>query len=77
MHEELESLKENNVFELTNLPEGKKTVGSKWVYTTKENPDGSKRYKARFFAREDSARKRVWTMEKPSLLLQTSPQYAS
>ena len=29
MHEELESLKENNVFELTNLPEDKKTVGSK------------------------------------------------
>ena len=51
MNEDLESLKENNVFELTNLPEGKKTVGSKWVYTTKENPDGSKRYKARFVAR--------------------------
>ena len=51
MHNELESLKENNVFELTNLPEGKKTVGSKWAYTTKENPDGSKRYKARFIAR--------------------------
>ena len=51
MYEELESLKENNVFQLTNLPEGKKTVSSKWVYTTKENPDGSKRYKARFVAR--------------------------
>ena len=50
MHEDLESLKENNVFELTNLLEGKKTVGSKWVYTTKENPDRSKRYKARFVA---------------------------
>ena len=51
MHEELESLRENNVFELKNLPEGKKTVGSKWVYTTKENSDWSKRYKARFVAR--------------------------
>ena len=51
MHEELESLEENDVFELTYLPEGKKTVGSKWVYTNKENPDGSKRYKARFVAR--------------------------
>ena len=50
MHEEQESLKENNVFELTNLSEGKKTVGSKWFYTSKENPDGSKRYKARFIA---------------------------
>ena len=59
MHEELESLKENNVFELTNLPESKKTVGSKWVYTTKENPDGSKRYKARFVARGFSQKKGI------------------
>ena len=59
MHEELESLKENNVFELTNLPEGKKTVGSKWVYTTKENSDGSKRYKARFIARGFSQKKGI------------------
>ena len=57
MHEE--SLKENNVFELTNLPEGKKTVGSKWVYTTKKNPDGSKRYKARFVARGFSQKKGI------------------
>ena len=59
MHEDLESLKENNVFELTNLPEGKKTVGSKWVYTTKENPDRSKRYKARFVARGFSQEKAI------------------
>ena len=59
MHEELESLKENNVFELTNLPKGKKTVGSKWVYTIKENPDGSKRYKARFVARGFSQKKGI------------------
>ena len=51
MHEELESRKENYVFKLINLPKGKKTVGSKWVYTTKENPNESKRYKARFVAR--------------------------
>ena len=36
MHEEMESLKENDVFELTPLPEGKKTVGSKWVYMIKK-----------------------------------------
>ena len=59
MHEELESLKDNNVFELTNLPEGKKTVRSKWVYTTKKNPDGSKRYKARFVARGFSQKKGI------------------
>ena len=59
MHEELESLKENNVFELTNLLEGKRTVGSKWVYITKVNPDGSKRYKARFVARGFSQKKGI------------------
>ena len=58
MHEELESLKENNVFELTNLAEGKKTGGSKWVYTTKENPDGSKDIKQDSLL-EDSTRKGV------------------
>ena len=59
MHGELESLKENNVFELTNLPEGKKTVGSKWVCTNEENPNGSKRYKARFIARGFSQKKGI------------------
>ena len=59
MHEELESLKENNVLELTNLPEGKKTVSSKWVYTTKENSDVSTRYKARFVARGFSQKKGI------------------
>ena len=61
MHEELEPLKENNVFESTNLSEGKKTVRSKWVYSTKENPDGPKRYKARFVARGFSQKGyRLW-----------------
>ena len=51
MHEEMESLKENDVFELTPLSESKKTIGSKWVYTIKKNPDGSERYKTRFIVR--------------------------
>ena len=51
LNEEMESLKENDVFELTPLPEGKKTVASKWVYTIKKNPDGSEGYKATFAAR--------------------------
>ena len=58
MHEDLESLKENNDFELTNLPEGKKTVGCKWFYTTKENPDDQKDIKQDLLL-EDSARKRL------------------
>ena len=56
MHEELESLKENNIFELTNLAEGKKTVGSKWVYTTKENLMNPEDIKQDSLL-EDSARK--------------------
>ena len=51
MNEEMESLKENDVFELTPPPEGKKTIGSKWVYMIKKNPGGSERYKTRFVAR--------------------------
>ena len=51
MHEKMESLKENYVFELKPLPEGKKIVGSKWVYTIKKNPEGSEKYEARFVAR--------------------------
>ena len=37
----------------------KKTVGSKWVYTTKENPNGFKRYKARFISRGFSQKKGI------------------
>ena len=59
MHEEMESLKENDVFELTPPPEVKKTVGSKWVYMIKKNPGGPERYKARFFTREFSQTKGV------------------
>ena len=51
MHEEMESRKENYIFELSPLPEGKKNVGSWWVYTIKKKSDGSERYKARFVAR--------------------------
>lgn len=42
---------ENNTFTLTNLPEGKKAVGGRWVYAIKNNPDGSEKYKARYVVR--------------------------
>jgi len=51
MKEEMRSLKENNTFTLTTLPEGRKLVGGRWVYTVKENPDGLKTYKARYVAK--------------------------
>ena len=32
MEKEMHSIKANKVWELVNLPEGKKTVGCKWVF---------------------------------------------
>lgn len=51
MDDEMQSLKENNTFTLTNLPEGKKAVGGRWVYAIKKNIDGSEKYKARYVAK--------------------------
>ena len=51
MRDELDSLKENDMFELVRLPEGKSAVGGKWVYCTKENADGQKSFKARYVAK--------------------------
>ena len=44
----MKSLKENNVWDLVELPEGRKAVGSKWVFETKRNTNGEiEHYKAR------------------------------
>lgn len=52
MESELGSLTENEVWSLTNLPPGKNTVGSKWVFKRKLGADGSvTRFKARLVAR--------------------------
>ena len=51
MEEEMKSLKENDTFELTTLPMGKNPVGGKWVYTIKENAEGSETLKARYVAK--------------------------
>jgi len=39
MREEMNSLEENNTYTLTTLPEGRKAVGGRLVYTVKDNPD--------------------------------------
>lgn len=51
MDEEMKSLRDNTTFTLTNLPEGKKAVGGRWVYAIKTNADGSDKYKARYVAK--------------------------
>lgn len=52
MHDELNSLHENQTWNLTELPPGRKTVKTKWVFKTKRNNDGEVvRYKARLVAK--------------------------
>jgi hypothetical protein len=52
MIEEMEALQKNSTWDLVELPEGKKTVGCKWVFTVKHKADGSvERYKARLVAK--------------------------
>ena len=52
MVEELEALCKNKTWVLTPLPNGKKAVSCKWVYTVKQNAEGKiERYKARLVAR--------------------------
>ena len=51
MKNELEALKVDDTFELTALPEGKNLVGGKWVYTVKEDVNGSETLKAGYVAK--------------------------
>ncbi|XP_074314529.1 uncharacterized protein LOC141649747 [Silene latifolia] len=48
MRKEIDALEKNNTWTLEPLPQGKKAIGSKWVYKIKYHADGSiERYKAR------------------------------
>ena len=53
MEAEMNLLKENKVWDLVELPKGRKAIGSKWVYKVKTRADGSiERYKARLVAQD-------------------------
>lgn len=50
--EELNALEQNETWEIVELPENKKPMGRKWVFTIKCHADGSiKRYKTRLGAK--------------------------
>ncbi|XP_070662223.1 uncharacterized mitochondrial protein AtMg00820-like [Malus domestica] len=52
MRDELQALHDNRTWSVVKLLEGKKSVGSRWVYKTKFNSDGTiERHKARLVAR--------------------------
>ena len=49
--DEMHALEKNGMWEIVTLPDDKKVVGSKWVFTVKYKSDGSlDRYKARLVA---------------------------
>ena len=51
MEKEMTSLKTNDVYDLVELPKGRKPVGSKWVYKRKLRADGSvERFQSRLVA---------------------------
>ena len=52
MKDELVSMDHNQVWDIVDLPSGKRPIGCKWIYKTKLNPDGSiERYKSRLVAK--------------------------
>jgi histone deacetylase 1/2 len=52
MTEEFEALKRNQTWTLVPLPQHRSDIGCKWVFRTKENPDGtSNKFKARLVAK--------------------------
>lgn len=52
METEMDALNKNHTWEKCILPQGKKTVGCRWVFTIKHKPDGTiDRYKARLVAK--------------------------
>ncbi|CAL5374326.1 unnamed protein product [Camellia sinensis] len=60
MEEEIESMKKNHVWDLVDLPLGRKTIGNKWVLKIKRKADGSiERYKARLVAKGYTQREGV------------------
>ena len=52
MEEEMESMRSNQVWELVDLPKGRKAIGNKWVLKIKRKADGTiDKYKARLVAK--------------------------
>lgn len=52
INDEMDSILGNQTWELAELPKGVKSIGSKWVFKKKLNPDGSiSTYKARLVAK--------------------------
>ena len=67
MKEEINSMRQNKVWDLVDRPKCFKPVGSKWVLKTKRDPNGNiERYKARLVAKGFTQRKAL-AIRKPFL----------
>ncbi|XP_039156111.1 uncharacterized mitochondrial protein AtMg00820-like [Eucalyptus grandis] len=52
MDDEINAIKRNDTWELSDLPDGQKTIGVKWVFKTKLKENGEvDKYKARLVAK--------------------------
>ena len=51
MKDEMNSLNENNTFDIVELPKGKPVVGGRWVYAVKLGPKNEEKFKARYVAK--------------------------
>ena len=51
MEIELQTLENNNTWDLVDLPKDQKVISTRWVYKIKQNDDKSINYKSRFVAR--------------------------
>ena len=71
MMEEMNALIKNNTWDFVTLPTNQKVVGCRWVFSVKQNADGSvERYKARLIA-QGLHKPMGLTMKKPLLQWQS------
>ena len=68
MVEEYDSIIKNQVWEVVPRPQGKKVVGSKWIYKVKHAADESMENTRRDSWQRDFHRRRVLIMRRPSPL---------
>ena len=55
MEEEMESLRKNDTWDLVTLPDGRRTIGSKWVFKKQKNTVGHfEKFKARLVTKRYS-----------------------